>query len=60
MYKESLELAIELFRNLSWWKRKRIFYWYKRNNWDVTGAWKECVDIAEKMIDDAGVRTLKS
>jgi hypothetical protein len=53
MENETIKVALELYKNLNWWKRMRIFYWYKHNNWDVTGAWKECIDIADKMVKDA-------
>ena len=53
MKKEEIkQLADKLFLDLPLWKRRKIFKWYRKNNWDVLGYYKECVSIAIKMCED--------
>lgn len=47
------ELATKLYFDLPFWKRMRIFYYFDRNNWDVTGNFEKCILVARRMIEHA-------
>lgn len=49
---EALDLAIKLYLDLPFYKRWRIFKFYKTNGWDVTKEWENCVEIANKMVSN--------
>lgn len=52
MKEEVLNLAQKLYFDLPFWKRWKVRKYYISNNWDVTGEWQKCVDIAVRMVEN--------
>ena len=48
-----LDLAKQLYADLPFWRRWKVFKYYKSNRWDVTDSWTWCVRNASKMVYDA-------
>lgn len=49
---ELYALSNTLYARLPFWKRWRANKYYASNNWDVTGAWEQCVRQARRMLEE--------
>jgi len=45
-------LSEDLFYSLPFWKRWSVAKWYRKNNWDVTQEWEQCVKQAWRMVEE--------
>jgi hypothetical protein len=52
---EIYRLAVLLYCDLPWWKRRKVHRFYRSNNWDVTDEWTKCLRVAKKMYIDAAL-----
>lgn len=52
---EVIVLSNLIYESLPFWKKRKVFKWYKSNNWDLTEVWIECVRQAIRMAEDREV-----
>ena len=53
---EAIQLLSEdLFCKLPFWKRWSVAKWYRKNGWDVTHEWEQCVSQARRMVEEREV-----
>ncbi len=45
-------LSEDLFYSLPFWKKWNVAKWYRKNNWDVTHEWEQCVKQAWRMVEE--------
>lgn len=50
-------LSEDLFYALPFWKRWDVAKWYRKNNWDVTHEWEQCVKQAMRMVEERALIT---
>lgn len=56
MKEEITKLAIKLYFDLPFYKRRNIKRWYISNNWDVSHEFDKCIDVARRMIENCDYR----